>query len=148
MCQLSERYPRPYHFEEALGVDGLYGGSAAEAIAARADRFVCTTAPARAAMRSNRVTTNRSPPRIVQPHADWGVTLEMIASQAGLGCLPMQEVRYDFVVPRSRTTRPGVIAFTTLLARPSTRDALRRLGMRIKPSSRLRPPVARAYKYT
>jgi hypothetical protein len=88
MCQLSERYPRPYHFEEALGVDGLYGGSAAEAIAARADRFVCTTAPARAAMRSNRVTTNRSPPRIVQAHADWGVTLEMMPAKPASAACP------------------------------------------------------------
>jgi putative molybdopterin biosynthesis protein len=68
---------------------------------------------------------------IVQARADWGVTLERIASDAGLGFLPVQEERYDFVVPRSRTTRPGVIAFTTLLAQPATRDALRRLGMKI-----------------
>jgi putative molybdopterin biosynthesis protein len=64
-------------------------------------------------------------------HAPIGVTLEMIASHAGLGFLPVREERYDFVVPRSRTTRPGVIAFTTLLAQPSTRDALRCLGMKI-----------------
>ena len=52
------------------------------------------------------------------------MTLEMIASHAGLGFLPVQEERYDFVVPRPRTTRTGVIAFTTRLAQPSTRDAV------------------------
>ncbi len=68
---------------------------------------------------------------ISQGRADWGVTLEMIATQAGLGFLPVQEERYDFVVPNSRINRPGVIAFRTLLGEPGTRDALARLGMKI-----------------
>jgi putative molybdopterin biosynthesis protein len=68
---------------------------------------------------------------IVQRRADWGVTLDTIAGHANLGFLPMQEERYDFVVPRSRATRPGVIAFKALLQEPSTRDALERLGMHV-----------------
>jgi putative molybdopterin biosynthesis protein len=67
---------------------------------------------------------------IVQGRADWGVTLDTIARHAGLEFLPIQEERYDFVVPRSRLNRPGVIAFRTLLAESSTRDALARLGMK------------------
>jgi putative molybdopterin biosynthesis protein len=68
---------------------------------------------------------------VSQGRADWGVTLNTIASNAGLGFLPVQEERYDFVVPKSRATRPGVVAFTKLLAEPSTRDALARLGMKV-----------------
>jgi putative molybdopterin biosynthesis protein len=68
---------------------------------------------------------------ISQGRADWGVTLETIARNAGLGFLPLQEERYDFVVPTSRINRPGVMAFKNLLGEPVTRDALARLGMRV-----------------
>jgi putative molybdopterin biosynthesis protein len=68
---------------------------------------------------------------ISQGRADWGVTLDTIASRAGLGFLPLQEERYDFVVPKSRAARPGVVAFRALLLKPSTRDALARLGMKV-----------------
>ena len=66
---------------------------------------------------------------VAQSRADWGVTLVTVASNAGLGFLPVQEERYDFAVPKSRTNRPGVLAFKKLLREPSTRDALARLGM-------------------
>ena len=62
---------------------------------------------------------------VVQGRADWGVTLDTIAKNAGLGFLPLREEHYDFVVPRSRAGRPGVVAFKALLAEPSTRAALR-----------------------
>jgi putative molybdopterin biosynthesis protein len=68
---------------------------------------------------------------ISQGRADWGVTLDTIARNAGLGFLPLQEERYDFVVPKSRVNRPGVIAFKKLLGKPFTRDALARLGMKV-----------------
>ena len=68
---------------------------------------------------------------VSQGRADWGVTLDMIASQAGLGFLPAQEERYDFVVPKVRAHRRGVIAFSKLLQEPSARQALARLGMKI-----------------
>jgi putative molybdopterin biosynthesis protein len=68
---------------------------------------------------------------ILQGRADWGVTLETIARNAGLGFLAVQEERYDFVVPKSRAHRPGVLAFKTLLEAPFTRDALACLGMKI-----------------
>jgi putative molybdopterin biosynthesis protein len=70
---------------------------------------------------------------VSQGRADWGVTLDTIAANAGLGFLPLQEERYDFVVPASRASRPGVAAFTALLDEPSTRSALTRLGMKIGP---------------
>jgi putative molybdopterin biosynthesis protein len=67
---------------------------------------------------------------VAQGRADWGVTLNVIAHQAGLEFLPLQAEQYDFIVPRSRAARPGVVAFRTLLQEPSTREALLRLGMR------------------
>jgi putative molybdopterin biosynthesis protein len=68
---------------------------------------------------------------VIQGRADWGVTLDTIASRAGLGFLPVREEHYDFVVPKSRLNRPGIVAFRKLLTEPSTRDALRRLGMNV-----------------
>jgi putative molybdopterin biosynthesis protein len=68
---------------------------------------------------------------VSQGRADWGVTLDILASGAGLGFLPLREERYDFVVPKSRANRIGVAAFKTLLNEPSTRDALAGLGMKI-----------------
>jgi putative molybdopterin biosynthesis protein len=68
---------------------------------------------------------------VSQGRADWGVTLDMVANQAGLGFLPVQEERYDFVVPKVRANRRGVVAFTRLLQEPRAREALARLGMKI-----------------
>jgi putative molybdopterin biosynthesis protein len=67
---------------------------------------------------------------VKQGRADWGMTLDTVARQAGLGFLPVQPERYDFIVPKSRLDRPGVIAFRALLQRTSTQEALARLGMR------------------
>jgi putative molybdopterin biosynthesis protein len=68
---------------------------------------------------------------VAQGRADWGVTLDTVAGSAGLGFLPVQEERYDFVVPTSRAARPGVVAFKKLLTEPATRNALARLGMKV-----------------
>jgi putative molybdopterin biosynthesis protein len=67
---------------------------------------------------------------VSQGRADWGLTLDMIAANAGLGFLPLREERYDFVLPKTRANRNGVVAFKKLLGEPSTRDALARLGMK------------------
>jgi putative molybdopterin biosynthesis protein len=67
---------------------------------------------------------------IVQGRADWGMTLDTIARNAGLGFLPVQAEQYDFIVPRSRADRPGVLAFRKLLEQTSTREALANLGMK------------------
>ena len=68
---------------------------------------------------------------VSQGRADWGVTIDTIARAAGLGFLPIQEERYDFVTPKARATRRGVMAFKALLADAATREALARLGMTI-----------------
>ncbi len=67
---------------------------------------------------------------VVQGRADWGMTLATIARNAGLGFLPVQAEQYDFIVPRSRAARPGVVAFEKLLQESSTREALVSLGMK------------------
>ena len=66
---------------------------------------------------------------VLQGRADWGMTLDIIARNAGLGFLPLQAEQYDFIVPRARENRKGVAAFRALLRQPSTREALERLGM-------------------
>jgi putative molybdopterin biosynthesis protein len=67
---------------------------------------------------------------VVQGRADWGVTLDTIARNAGLGFTSVQLEHYDFVTPISRAGRPGVQAFRARLANPATRDALARLGLK------------------
>ena len=71
------------------------------------------------------------PAAVAQRRADWGVTLDIVARRAGLGFLPVQDEHYDFVVPKSRATRSGVIALKALLLEPRIREALARLGMKV-----------------
>ncbi|HEY7337955.1 MAG TPA: molybdopterin biosynthesis protein [Bryobacteraceae bacterium] len=66
---------------------------------------------------------------VLQGRADWGMTLDIIARNAGLGFLPVQAEQYDFIVPRARADRPGVAAFRALLDQAATKQALARLGM-------------------
>ena len=66
---------------------------------------------------------------IVQGRADWGVCIESVARQAGLGFLAVQKERYDFVVPKSRFEKPAVLALAALLKDESVRSRLRKLGL-------------------
>jgi putative molybdopterin biosynthesis protein len=75
-------------------------------------------------------THNAVAAAVVQGRADWGLTLDTIARNAGLGFIPVQYEQYDFVVPAARADRPGVLAFRSRLADPDTREALVRLGMK------------------
>jgi putative molybdopterin biosynthesis protein len=68
---------------------------------------------------------------VAQGRADWGVTLDTIARAAGLGFIPVQHERYDFVVPKTRADRAPVRAFIVELADPETRRALAELGMAV-----------------
>jgi len=67
---------------------------------------------------------------VSQGRADWGVTLEWIAANVGLGFLPVQEEHFDFVVPKSRANRTAVAAFRAMLAEPAVKSALEQLGMK------------------
>jgi putative molybdopterin biosynthesis protein len=65
---------------------------------------------------------------VAQNRADWGIAIESVARQYGLGFIPAQDEHYDFVVPKSRIGRPAVLRFRQLLADPETRAALTALG--------------------
>jgi putative molybdopterin biosynthesis protein len=65
---------------------------------------------------------------ILQQRADWGVAIETVARQAGLGFLPLRDEQYDFVVPRLRMDRPVIKAFRTLLADELVQRQLADLG--------------------
>jgi putative molybdopterin biosynthesis protein len=66
---------------------------------------------------------------VKQGRADWGMTLDTVARNAGLGFLPVKAERFDFIVPESRAARPGVLAFRALLQKPSSREALAQMGL-------------------
>ncbi len=68
---------------------------------------------------------------VAQGRADWGVAIESVARQAGLGFLPLAEERYDFVVPKARAERLAVVAFRELLGEQAVRQHLWELGFRV-----------------
>jgi len=68
---------------------------------------------------------------VAQNRADWGIAIETIAQQYGLGFIPAQDEHYDFIVPKARLARPAVQRFRAVLEDPVTRDALTALGFRI-----------------
>jgi putative molybdopterin biosynthesis protein len=68
---------------------------------------------------------------VAQNRADWGIAIETIARQYGLGFIPAQDEHYDFIVPTTRFDRPAVQRFRAVLEDPVTRDALTALGFKI-----------------
>lgn len=68
---------------------------------------------------------------VAQHRADWGLAIDTVARQYGLGFIPVQEERYDFVVPKSRVDRPPVQALIALLQSARARAALHGLGFRV-----------------
>jgi putative molybdopterin biosynthesis protein len=52
---------------------------------------------------------------VAQKRADWGVTIETVARQAGLRFRALRAEHYDFVVPEDRLERPAVRALRRLL---------------------------------
>jgi putative molybdopterin biosynthesis protein len=63
-----------------------------------------------------------------QGRADWGVAINTVAEQYGLGFIPMQQERFDFAVPTARLARPAVRMFRELLNDTAIREQLRALG--------------------
>jgi putative molybdopterin biosynthesis protein len=92
------------------------------------DRLLAGSQPAGYALQPR--NHNAVAAAIAQRRADWGLAIEYVAKQAGLGFLPVTEERYDFVIPDVRSGRPAIAAFRQLLADPSVREALARLGCR------------------
>jgi putative molybdopterin biosynthesis protein len=67
---------------------------------------------------------------VAQGRADWGLAIDTVASQYGLGFIAVQEEHYDFAVPRTRLNRPAVAAFRALLLEEKVRARLQALGFR------------------
>lgn len=68
---------------------------------------------------------------VSQGRADWGLAIDTVARQYGLGFIPIQDEQYDFIVPKARLERPAVRAFIDLLADAAVREQLVRLGFRL-----------------
>lgn len=66
---------------------------------------------------------------VAQGRADFGVAIDIVARDRGLGFLPLTEERFDFFVPAARRRRPAVAAFIDELGRVETRAALRARGL-------------------
>jgi putative molybdopterin biosynthesis protein len=66
---------------------------------------------------------------VAQHRADWGVCIESVARQAGIGFLPLTEEHYDFVIPKSRLNRPALQDFINLLRDEKTRSRLAAIGL-------------------
>jgi putative molybdopterin biosynthesis protein len=58
---------------------------------------------------------------VSQNRADWGVTIESVAREAGLRFEALQAERYDFVVPESRWDRRALRLLRELLQDPGSR---------------------------
>jgi putative molybdopterin biosynthesis protein len=65
---------------------------------------------------------------VAQQRADWGVAIDTVARDYGLGFLPLQAEQYDFVVPLARRERLPVQRFVALLQSDAGRQLLRSLG--------------------
>jgi len=68
---------------------------------------------------------------VAQNRADWGMAIESVARQYGLGFIPAQDEHYDFAIPKSRWDSPAVQYFRKALADISVREALRAMGFRL-----------------
>jgi putative molybdopterin biosynthesis protein len=67
---------------------------------------------------------------VAQGRADFGVAIDIVARDRGLGFLPLREERFDLVVAAARRDRPAVRALIDELAAPEARAALRARGLR------------------
>jgi putative molybdopterin biosynthesis protein len=68
---------------------------------------------------------------IQQHRADWGVAINTVARDYGLGFVPLREEHYDFAFPRSRENSPALVEFRRLLSEPATRTHLQSLGFNL-----------------
>jgi putative molybdopterin biosynthesis protein len=66
-----------------------------------------------------------------QRRADWGLAIDTVARQYGLGFIELQEEHYDFIVPKASFERPAVVAFRTLLADQTVQQQLCQMGFRM-----------------
>ncbi|MDZ7842730.1 MAG: molybdopterin biosynthesis protein [Gammaproteobacteria bacterium] len=67
---------------------------------------------------------------VAQERADWGVAIDTVARDYGLGFIPLREEHYDFIVPANRRGRPAVRRFIELLNDADVRRELAGFGFR------------------
>ncbi|HLM71742.1 MAG TPA: substrate-binding domain-containing protein, partial [Polyangiaceae bacterium] len=67
---------------------------------------------------------------VAQGRADFGIAIDIVALDRGLGFLPLCEEQFDFVVATSRKDRPAVRALIEEIESPGARAALRARGLR------------------
>jgi putative molybdopterin biosynthesis protein len=65
---------------------------------------------------------------VAQGRADFGIAIDIVAKDRGLGFLPLKEERYDFVIAEARRGRPAVRELLEELGSPEARAALRARG--------------------
>ncbi|HTV44144.1 MAG TPA: molybdopterin biosynthesis protein [Stellaceae bacterium] len=65
---------------------------------------------------------------VAQHRADWGIAIETVARQYGLGFIEVQDEHYDFAVPKKRAARKEVQQFRAVLAGAPARAELMALG--------------------
>ena len=99
-----------------------------------ADRILAGARPA--GYQAQAKSHNAVAAAVAQGRADWGLAIETVAADYGLGFLPLQPEHYDFVVPAGRLDRPAVQTFIALLADPETRRWLEGKGFSAAPSPR------------
>jgi putative molybdopterin biosynthesis protein len=68
---------------------------------------------------------------VAQRRADWGLAIETVARQYGLGFLPVQPEHYDFIIPSSRRDLAAVQRFAALLASGAVRTELHEMGFTV-----------------
>ena len=130
---MSARKSRPRHSQfrlTFLGATGTVTGSRylVEAGGRRilVDRLLGGRRPAGYGVQTK--SHNAVAAAIAQHRADWGVAIATVARQYGLAFIPLQEERYDFVVPAARLERAPVKAFCALLEDREVRRELAALG--------------------
>jgi len=90
------------------------------------DQHLAGTQPAGYAVQAK--NHNAVAAAVVQGRADWGVAIESVARHGKLGFLPLAHERYDFAVPKSRRSRPAVVALSELLSDAAVRAELKSMG--------------------
>ncbi len=69
---------------------------------------------------------------VAQGRADWGVAIEWVARERGLGFCPLQEETYELVGHVETVERPSVVALRSWLAEEETARELGRFGFRLR----------------
>ncbi len=68
---------------------------------------------------------------VAQGRADWGMAIETVVRDYGLGMIPVREERYDFLVPLAKRESPTILALERVLADPAIHQRLAAWGLMV-----------------